>query len=68
MNKSGRTKPGEGSLFVSRKLDGIATTETYPGAVTILTPKGNKITVTLTSENVERFAALVVECLDQEGR
>ena len=55
------------SLFCRRKLDGIFTTESHPGAVTILTPKGNKITVTLTAENVERFAALVVECLKEDS-
>ena len=55
-------------LFSARRLDGIATTEKHPGAVTILTPMGNRITATLTAENVQRFAVLLAECVKEEDK
>ena len=54
------------ATFVARRLNGIATTESHPGAVTILTPLGNKITANLTAADVDRFAALLVERVKEE--
>ena len=49
-----------------RKLNGVPTSETHPGAVTLLTTLGNTITLTLRGPDVKRVAALIAQILREE--
>lgn len=49
-----------------RKLNGVPTTETHPGAVTLLTELGNTVTLTLGTPDVERVAHLLAEIIRED--
>lgn len=61
LTEAERSMPGV-CITAHRRLEGVSTSPAYPGAVTILTPLGNKVTSTLTIEDVERFLSLLAEC------